>query len=130
MANNTQTTVQTTNEQQAVTHQPSMLHSMLPIFLIMIVFYFLMMRPQQKREAKKRQMIANLKKGDQIVTLGGIIGIVHKVLNNNEISLEIAEGVRIRVLKTSIGDVLEKGKSTDKQETTATKTATKKDGKK
>ncbi len=130
MANNTQTTVKTTNEQQTTAHQPSMLHSMLPIFLIMIVFYFLMMRPQQKREAKKRQMISNLKKGDQIVTLGGIIGIVHKVLNNNEISLEIAEGVRIRVLKTSIGDVLEKSKSTDKQETTATKTTTKKDGKK
>ncbi len=112
--NNTQSTTTTVGQQTPVNQQPSMLNSMLPIFLIMIVFYFLMMRPQQKREAKKREMISNLKKGDRVVTLGGIIGIVHKIVNNEELSLEVSEGVNIRVLKTSIGDVLGKDSTLNK----------------
>jgi len=57
-----------------------------------------------------------LKKGDKIVTLGGIVGTVHKVTNQSEISLEISEGVRIRILKTSIGDVLDKNSPLNKEE--------------
>ncbi|MBE6446990.1 MAG: preprotein translocase subunit YajC [Alphaproteobacteria bacterium] len=114
MNNQTQSTVSSTG--QVPVTQPSMLNSLLPICLVMLVFYFLMIRPQQKRENQKKSMLSALKKGDKIVTLGGIIGTVHKVTNQSEISLEISEGVRIRILKTSIGDVLDKNSPLNKEE--------------
>ena len=115
MTNSAQSTVQTTTQQPPMTQQPSMLNSLLPICLVMLVFYFLMIRPQQKREDKKRAMLSALKKGDKVVTLGGIIGTIHKVVSDSEISLEIAEGVNIRVLKASVGEVLDKNSHLNKE---------------
>lgn len=115
MTENTQSAVQTVNQQMPMTQQPSMLNSLLPICLVMLVFYFLMIRPQQKREDKKRAMLSALKKGDKVVTLGGIIGTIHKVVSDSEISLEIAEGVNIRVLKASVGEVLDKNSPLNKE---------------
>jgi len=83
--------------------------SLTPMLLIFLVAYFLLMRPQQKREAKRREMINAVKRDDKVLTTGGIIGRVHKILNEKEIVLEVAEGVRMRFLKTSVSDVLEKG---------------------
>ncbi|MDR1334582.1 MAG: preprotein translocase subunit YajC [Holosporaceae bacterium] len=101
----TQTTVPTTQPQQ----QPGLLGSLSPIAIMIVLFYFLIMRPQQKRETKRRELIGSVKRGDKIVTTSGIIGIFHKAINEKEISLDIAENVRVRMLKESIANVLEKG---------------------
>jgi preprotein translocase YajC subunit len=73
------------------------------------MFYFLVMRPQQKREAKNQKLRNSTKKGDRIITAGGIIGTIHKIVSDREVSLEIAENVRMRILKSSIAEVLTKG---------------------
>lgn len=88
--------------------QGSVLGSFTPLILIMIAFYFLLFRPQQKREAKRREMINAVKRGDRVVTVGGIIGSVHKIIDEGEISLEVSENVRMRVLKNAITEVLGK----------------------
>lgn len=112
--NNNQTTTTTSvpNQQGAPTH--SIIGSFAPILIMILAFYFLMIRPQQKRETKKREMLSALRKGDKAVTASGIIGIVHKVVSNDEISFEIAEGVRIRILKSAIANVLDKSSSLGK----------------
>lgn len=107
--NSTQTT---TGTNPPMSNQPpSFMASFTPILLMIFVFYFLMIRPQQKRENKKRAMQDSLKRGDKIVTLSGIIGTVHKVISKDEISVEIAEGVRIRMLKSSVAELLDKNSS-------------------
>ena len=80
----------------------------LPLILIFAIMYFLMIRPQQKRVKQHRAMVEALKKGDQIVTQGGIIGKVAKVKDNNEIDVEIAEGVKVRVVQNTVTQVLSK----------------------
>ena len=84
-----------------------MLSGFLPIIIICGLFYFLIMRPQQKREAKKREKINQLKKGDFVVTNGGIIGKVEKVSDNANVTLEISEGVVVKVYKNFIAEVLD-----------------------
>jgi preprotein translocase subunit YajC len=84
-----------------------------PMFLIMMglmlaVMYFLMIRPQQKKVKEHKALIAAIKRGDQVVTSGGIIGTVAKVRSDTEIDLEIAEGVRVRVVRGMITEVLAK----------------------
>jgi preprotein translocase subunit YajC len=69
------------------------------------------MRPQQKREAKRRELINSIKRGDKILTSCGIIGTVHKVVSEKDVSLEISENVRIRILRSSITEIL--GKDSD-----------------
>lgn len=80
----------------------------LPLILIFVVFYFLLIRPQQKKLKQHRDMLAAIRRGDRIVTGGGIIGTVNKVIDDNEVLLEIAEGVRVRVHKPLISTVLAK----------------------
>jgi preprotein translocase subunit YajC len=79
--------------------------SFLPIIGIFVVFYFLLIRPQQKKMKEHKSMIASVRRGDRVVTGGGIFGLVTKVLNDAEIQVEIAEGVRVRVLKSTIADI-------------------------
>ena len=69
----------------------------LPLILIFGVFYILLIRPQQKKVKQHREMISNLKRGDKIVTTGGIIGVVTKVKDNKELSLDISENVEIQI---------------------------------
>jgi preprotein translocase subunit YajC len=88
--------------------QHGLIGSFAPILLMILVFYFLIMRPQQKREAKRRELISSIKKGDKILTSCGIIGVVHKVVSEKEVSLEISENVRVRILRSSITEILEK----------------------
>ncbi|MFM9844618.1 MAG: preprotein translocase subunit YajC [Dongiaceae bacterium] len=76
--------------------------------LMLAVMYFLMIRPQQKKVKAHKALIAAIKRGDQVVTSGGIIGTVAKVRSDTEIDLEIAEGVRVRVVRGTITDVLAK----------------------
>jgi preprotein translocase subunit YajC len=96
------------------------------------VMYFLMIRPQQKKAKDHRALVAAIKRGDQVVTSGGIIGTVARVRSDTEVDLEIAEGVRVRVVRGTITDVLAKtghvGKTAaneDDEETDAADTSSK-----
>jgi preprotein translocase subunit YajC len=80
----------------------------LPIVLIIVVMYFLLMRPQQQKAKQLREMLAALRRGDRVVTGGGLIGTIAKVVNDEEVLVEIAESVRVRVLRSTIGSVLAK----------------------
>ena len=82
-----------------------------PLILIFVVFYFLLIRPQQAKIKAQREMLAGVKRGDRVVTGGGIVGLVTKVISDNEIQVEIAEGVRVRLVKQTITDILARGES-------------------
>ena len=82
-----------------------------PLVLIFIVFYFLLIRPQQSKLKQQREMLAGVKRGDRVVTGGGIIGLVTKVIGDNELQVELAEGVRVRIIKQTITDILTRGES-------------------
>ena len=84
------------------------LEQFLPLVLIFVVFYFLLIRPQQKKMKQHKEMLGQLRRGDRVVTAGGIIGTVNKLVNDTEVSVEIAEGVRVRVLRGTITEVLSK----------------------
>ncbi|MDB9776954.1 preprotein translocase subunit YajC [Alphaproteobacteria bacterium] len=81
------------------------LSSILPLILIFIVFYFLLIRPQQKKLKSHKEMINNLKKGDKVVTQGGIMGTIHYVNDDGSLSLEVAENVTVKVAKGMIADI-------------------------
>ena len=80
----------------------------LPLILIFAVFYFLLIRPQQKKLKEHRNMVSALRRGDKVVTSGGLIGTISKVVDDNEVLLEIADNVRVRVVRGTISDVLTK----------------------
>ena len=80
----------------------------LPLVLIFVVFYFLLIRPQQKKQKDHRSMLEALRRGDRVVTGGGIIGTVNRVTGNEEVEVDIAQGVRVRVLRSTISSVLAK----------------------
>lgn len=83
--------------------------SFLPLILIFIIFYFLLIRPQQKKMKTHQAMLGALRRGDRVVTNGGLIGTVVKLVNDTELQLEIAENTRVRVLRSMISDVIVKG---------------------
>ncbi len=82
--------------------------SFVPLILIFAIMYFIMIRPQQKKLKDHKAMVANLRRGDTIVTQGGIVGKVSKVKDDAEVEVEIAEGVRVRVIRSTISQVLSK----------------------
>ncbi|MGE0853945.1 MAG: preprotein translocase subunit YajC [Hyphomicrobiaceae bacterium] len=82
---------------------------LVPILLMFVIFYFLLLRPQQQRQKALREMIVNLRRGDVVVTSGGIIGKVTKVKDDNEIEVEIADNTRVRVIKGTVAEVRAKG---------------------
>ena len=82
---------------------------LLPLLLIFVVFWFFLIRPQQKKAKQHREMVANVRRGDQVVTGGGLLGKVTKVLDENTGQVELAENVRVKVLSTTLQDVLSKG---------------------
>jgi len=77
-----------------------------PIILIFVVFYFLLIRPQQRKMKQHREMLGQVKRGDRVLTGGGIIGTVTRVKDNDELVVEIADGVKINVLRGTLSDVL------------------------
>jgi preprotein translocase subunit YajC len=83
---------------------------LIPTMLIIGIMYFLMIRPQQKRMKEHKDMISGLRRGDTVVTSGGIIGKVTKV-DDQELQVEIADGVRIKVLRSTISEVRGKGEA-------------------
>ncbi len=82
---------------------------LVPILLMFVIFYVLLLRPQQQRQKQLRAMVANLRRGDVVVTSGGIIGKVTKVRDDNEIEVEIADNTRVRVIKGTVAEVRAKG---------------------
>ena len=79
-----------------------------PLILIFAIMYFLLIRPQQKKVKEHAAMVDAVKRGDRIVTQGGMIAKVSKVKEDNEVEIEIAEGVKVRIVKSTIAQVLAK----------------------
>lgn len=86
---------------------------LVPLIFMLVIMYFLVLRPQQKRVADHRAMIASIKRGDTVVTSGGIIGKVVRVINDSELQVEIAEGVRVRVIRATVAEVRTRGDTRD-----------------
>jgi preprotein translocase subunit YajC len=97
------------------------LGGLLPLVLIFVVFYFLLIRPQQKKAKVHRETLSNLRRGDRVVTNGGLVGTITRVPNDTELMVEIADGVKVRVLRGMIAESLSKSdpapaKSKDKDQ--------------
>ena len=86
-----------------------MLMSLLPFVLIFVIMYFLILRPQQKRVKQHQEMVKNVRRGDTVVTNGGLVGKVTKVIDDDQIEIEIADDVRIRQMRQMVADVRAKG---------------------
>ncbi len=80
-----------------------------PIILIMAIFWFLILRPQQKRVKAHQELISNVRRGDTIVTAGGIVGKITKVVDDAEVVVDTGEGGKFRMIKTAISEVRVKG---------------------
>lgn len=85
-----------------------MIGSFLPLILIFVIFYFLLIRPQQKKQKEHQAKISAVRRGDKIITGGGFYATVTKVINETEVQVEIAEGVKVKIATQTIMDVLSK----------------------
>ena len=89
--------------------ESSLIETMAPLLLIGVAFWFLILRPQNKKMKEHRETVNNMQRGDTVVTAGGIIGKVLKVKEGNEIEIEIAKDVKIKVVQSTISEVRTKG---------------------
>jgi len=83
--------------------------SLLPFVLIFVIMYFLILRPQQKRVKTHQEMVKNVRRGDTVITNGGLVGRVTKVIDDAEIEIELSDEVRVRQMRSMIADVRAKG---------------------
>jgi len=83
--------------------------SLVPFVFILVIMWVMIIRPQRQRQKAHAEMVKNLRRGDVVVTAGGVIAKVAKVVNDAEVELEIGEGVRIRVVRSTIGEIRAKG---------------------
>jgi preprotein translocase subunit YajC len=83
--------------------------SLLPFVLIFVIMYFLILRPQQKRVKAHQELVKNVRRGDTVITNGGLVGRVTKVIDDNEIEIELSDEVRVRQMRGMIADVRSKG---------------------
>lgn len=81
------------------------LMSVLPFILIFVIMYFLIIRPQRQQMKKREEMLKNVRRGDVVVTGGGLVGKVTKVIEDSELEIEIADGVKVRALRSMLADV-------------------------
>jgi preprotein translocase subunit YajC len=86
-----------------------MLVSLLPFVLIFVIMYFLILRPQQKRVKQHQEMVTSLRRGDTVVTSGGLVGKITKVVDDAEVELQLADGVRVRQMRAMVQEVRAKG---------------------
>jgi preprotein translocase subunit YajC len=86
-----------------------MLFQVAPFILIFVIMYFLILRPQQKRAKDHQTLVSQLRRGDTVVTTGGLVGKITKVVDDNEIEVQIADGVRVRQLRQMVTEVRAKG---------------------
>jgi preprotein translocase subunit YajC len=82
---------------------------LLPFVLIFVIMYFLILRPQQKRTKEHQELVKNLRRGDTVITSGGLVGKVTKVVDDDQIEVEIADGVRVRQVRSMVSGVRAKG---------------------
>jgi preprotein translocase subunit YajC len=87
----------------------NMLVQLLPFILIFVIMYFLILRPQQKRTREHQELIKNVRRGDTVITSGGLVGKVTKVVDDDQIEIEVADGVRVRQVRSMISGVRAKG---------------------
>ena len=92
---------------QAATQQPSMIASFIPLILIFLIFYFLLIRPQQKKAKEHKLLLETIKRGDEILTSGGIVGKVVKADNDN-LTVEISDKVNVKIFRSTVVDVINK----------------------
>ncbi len=84
--------------------EPSVAGSFLPLILIFVVFYFLIIRPQSKKIKAHAQMVQDIQKGDEVITAGGVVGKVKKLVGEDRLEVEVAKGVSIVVIKSTVAD--------------------------
>ena len=87
---------------------PNAFIQLAPLIFIFVIFYFLLIRPQMTARKKHMQMVSNVRRGDEVVTAGGIVGKVTKVLEGDEVMVELADKVTVKVVKSTISDVRNK----------------------
>tara|TARA_B100000700_G_C14541983_1_gene622408 strand:- start:211 stop:489 length:279 start_codon:yes stop_codon:yes gene_type:complete len=80
----------------------------IPLILIFVIFYFFLIRPQQKKVKDHREMIKNLKRGDEVITSGGIIGTIERVFDDDRLEINISDGVKVQVIKNTVQSHLKK----------------------
>ena len=100
--------ISTAFAQDAAAQSGSALDMFIPMLLVLAVFYFLLFRPQQKKQKEHQEMQNAIRRGDKVVTAGGILGTVSKVVDDSVLQVEIAEGVKVRVQKGSISALVSK----------------------
>jgi preprotein translocase subunit YajC len=88
---------------------PELIGMIAPLIMIMGVFYFLLIRPQQRKMKEHQDMLSKVTKGDTVITGGGLIGKVVKIVDDNELLVEVGENVKVRVLRSGVSDVRSKG---------------------
>jgi preprotein translocase subunit YajC len=86
-----------------------MITSLMPLILIIVIMYFLVLRPQQQRVKQHQAMVKALRRGDTVITNGGLVGKVTKVVDDDQIEVEIADGVKIRQMRSMVSEVRAKG---------------------
>jgi preprotein translocase subunit YajC len=94
---------------QAAPGGEGMMWQLMSFILIFVIMYFLILRPQQKRVKQHQEMVKNVRRGDTVVTSGGLVGKVVKVLDDDQIEIEIADDVRVRQMRQMVADVRAKG---------------------
>ena len=95
--------------QTGLTGSSDMLMSLLPFVLIFVIMYFLILRPQQRRVKQHQEMIKSVRRGDTVISSGGLVGKVTKVVDDDQIEVEIADGVRVRQMRSMVSEVRAKG---------------------
>ncbi|HEY0329143.1 MAG TPA: preprotein translocase subunit YajC [Rhodopseudomonas sp.] len=99
----------------------SMLMSLLPFALIFVIMYFLILRPQQKKVKEHAELVKNVRRGDTIITSGGLVGKVTKVIDDDSLEFEVADGIRVRQMRQMITGVRAKGEPLAEKDAKATK---------
>lgn len=94
---------------QGVGGGSDMLISLLPFVLIFVIMYFLILRPQQKRVKQHQEMVSSLRRGDTVVTTGGLVGKITKIVDDTEVELQLADGVRVRQMRQMVSEVRTRG---------------------
>ena len=80
----------------------------IPLILIFVIFYFFLIRPQQKRVKDHKAMVESLKRGDEIITSGGIIGTVERVMEDDRIEVNLSENVKVQIIRSTVTSLLQK----------------------
>ena len=80
----------------------------IPLILIFVIFYFFLIRPQQKKVKEHKSMVATLKRGDEVITSGGIVGKIERVLGDDKVDIQISENVTVQVVQSTIQSLLNK----------------------